>query len=116
MDLKFNPVPRPVLEMGSQQFKCTDPSLIIKKLFNGMPPARGASTLSREEGVVLALAKRATSRGGKGKGLYDRTLSEPTAAGMLAAHTYRNIAHKCVVHSAKATLQAMRKHMERTNH
>ena len=78
-------------------------------MFNGMPPARGASTLSREEGIVLALAKRATIKGGKGKGLYDRTLDGSTAAGVQAAHTYRSIAYKCVVHSAKATLQAMGK-------
>ena len=81
-----------------------------------MPPARGASALPREEGVGLALAKGATGRGGKGKGLYDRALDESAAAGMLAAHTHRNAAHRRAAYSAKATLQAMGKRMGRTDH
>ena len=116
MDPKFNPTPRVILRRGKENFKCTDPCRILKKLFNGSPPARGGSTLSREEGLVLALARRATRKGGPGYGAYDQTLLESTAAGMLAAHTYRNVAHKCIVFSARATLQAMRTHQDRTNH
>ena len=117
LDQEFAPVPRAALNLGDQPYRATDPKLICKKLFeDGAPPVRGGSVLSKEEGLVIALARRATLRGGKGMGAFDQTLFDSAAAGMVSAHTYRNIAHTCIRFSAKATIQAMKRHRDRSNH
>ena len=72
--------------------------------------------MSKGEGLIIALARQATLRGGKGMGAFDQTLFDAAAAGMVPLHTYRNIAHACIKHSARATIQATRRHQDRANH
>ena len=115
LDPKHAPVPRPALGLGSQPFNCTQPDTILKALFNGAPPGRGRSRLSREEGLVLMLSSRATA-GVKGIKAFDRTYSDKAAAGLLASHTYRDLAHQCIKYSARSACQAMEKHRDRTIH
>ena len=113
LDPKNAPTPRPALGIGSKPYDCTHPDRILEALFGGVPPGRGSSRLSREEGLVLRLAARATARSGKGRKAFDRTLTDSAAAGMLASHTYRDIAHACIVGTARSALQAMEKHRDR---
>jgi hypothetical protein len=115
LDPKNAPAPRLALGIGSKPYDCTHPDTILKALFNGAPPGRGKSRLSREEGLVLRLAARATASGGKGRKAFDRTLTDSAAAGMLASHTYRDIAHSCIVGTARSVIQAMEKHRDRTH-
>ena len=77
---------------------------------------RGGSVLSKEGGLIIALARRAALRGGKGMGAFDQTLFDAAAAGIVPPHTYRNIAHACIRHSARATVQAMDRYQGRANH
>ena len=66
--------------------------------------------MSREEGLILSLAQLATQAGGQGTKCFDATLCDSSAAGMLAAQVYRNIAHKCIVHGARSVQTAMWAH------
>ena len=45
-------------------------------------------------------------------GLFDRTLKQSTARGMLAAQVYREIAHACVVGSARAARASVKRHRQ----
>ena len=109
MDTGYHPTPRPILgHPTGHQFKSTDPGRLFKKLFDsGGAPARGGTKLSKEEGLIIALAKKASDARGGGIGAFDATLQTNSAAGLLAAHTYRDIAHQSIVYSARATLQAI---------
>ena len=48
--------------------------------------------------------------------IVDQTLFGAAAAGIVPSHTYRNIAHACIRHSARATVQAMNRYQGRANH
>ena len=107
--------------MPSSLFTCTTIIYIsIKNKFfkstKGVPPTRGRSRLSREEGLVLTLARLTTKGKGQGIKAFDATLGDSVAAGMLAAQVYRHIAHKCIVNSARGAKKAMREHAERSSH
>jgi hypothetical protein len=116
-DLDFAPIPHPRLRLGNDPYRATNPRTISKSLFpEGSPPVRGGSVLSKEEGLIIALARRATLKSGRGIGAFDQTLFDVAAAGMLTTHTYRNVAHACIRHSARATIQAMKRHRARANH
>ena len=120
MDANFHPQPHRKHEYApGQSYKSTQPAAVLKSIFKptkGIPPARGRSRLSREEGLVLALARLATKRDGQGIKAFDATLGDSVAAGMLAAQVYRHVAHKCIVNSARGAKKAMRSHAERSSH
>ena len=61
------------------------------------------------------LPSRATA-GVKGIKAFDRTYSDKAAAGLLASHTYRDLAHQCIKYTARSACQAMEKHRDRTIH
>ena len=93
--------------------KSTPPRSLNKKLFGKAAPARGKTALSVEQGLIIKLAACATDVKRKGAvGLFDRTLRESTARGMLAAQVYREIAHACIVHSARAARASMKRHSQ----
>ena len=45
-------------------------------------------------------------------GLFDQTLRQSTARGMLAAQVYREIAHACIVRSARAARASAKRHRQ----
>ena len=120
MDANFQPKPhRKHGYAPDQSYKSTQPMAVLKSIFRstkGVPPTRGRSRLSREEGLVLTLARLATKGGEQGIKAFDATLGDSVAAGMLAAQVYRHIAHKCIVYSARGAKKTMREHAERSSH
>ena len=74
LDQGFAPIPHPRLGLGNDPYRATNPKLISKTLFTeGAPPVRGGPVLSKGEGLTIALARRATLKGGKGVGAFDQT-------------------------------------------
>ena len=93
--------------------KSTLPRRLNKKLFGKAPPARGKTALSVEQGLIIKLAACATDVTRVGTiGLFDRTLKQSTARGMLAAQVYREIAHVCIVRSARAARASVKRHRQ----
>ena len=72
------------------------------------PPTRGTLALSVEEGLLRKLARSATEHNAAGTGIMDATVSPATAAGMLAAQTYRRIAYHAIRARARASLASLR--------
>ena len=91
----------------------TLPMMLNKKLFGKAPPARGKTALSVEQGLIIKLAACATDVTRIGTiGLFDQTLRQSTARGMLAAQVYREIAHACIVRSARAARASVKRHRQ----
>ena len=90
--------------------------MIFKAVFgtDGKPKARGNTVLSCEEGLVIKLARLATHQ--RRVGALDATLTHKAAAGMLAAQTYRRLAHACMVHGARGARKGMARHREGVFH
>ena len=120
MDTSFQPKPYYWHGYGpDRNYNSTEPREVLEAIFKrtkGTPPARGNSRMSREEGLILSLAQLATQAGGQGTQCFDATLSDSSAAGMLAAQVYRNIAHKCIVQGARSVQTAMWSHDSKATH
>ena len=64
MDTNYHPAPRPKPGHTTGPWISTEPGRIFKKLFtSGSAPARGGTTLSKEEGLIIKLAKRKHAAG-----------------------------------------------------
>jgi hypothetical protein len=67
---------------------------------------RGTVRLSVEEGFIHKTAHLGVIRLRGGTGAFDATLSQNSAAGMLINQIYREIAHSCILHTARATVSS----------
>ena len=93
--------------------KSTRPRTLNKKLFGKAPLARGKTALSVEQGPIIKLVACATDVTRIGAiGLFDQTLRQSTAKGVLAVQVYRKIAHACIVRSARAARASVKRHRQ----
>ena len=91
-------------------FSSTQPKTTFSTIFDDdSPPRRGRSRLSCEEGLIIRLSKLATDPEGNGFKPFNLLNRHSASAGMLARQTYRKLARVCIIHSARATLKAMRR-------
>lgn len=113
-DDEFDPAVGPP-RGGKLVHASTPPRALNKKLFGGAPPARGKTALSVEQGLTIKLAACATDVSRTGAiGLFDRTLRHSAAKGVLAAqvYMYREIAHACIVRTARAARASVKRHRQ----
>ena len=97
--------------------QCTDPKAAFKTLFDhGVPPRRGGTKLSCEEGLIIRLSKLATAEDGNGRKPFNRWIAPAAAAGLLTSETYRRVARACIVRTARSALKSMRRHRRRRAH
>ena len=91
-------------------FASAQPKAAFAAIFDGgNSPQRGGSHLSCEEGLIIRLSKLATDPEGDGFKPFNILNEHSVSAGMLARQTYRKLARVCIIHSARATLKAMRR-------
>ena len=78
----------------------------LSQIFGGNPPVRGQIPLSAEEGLLQRLARK-TAR--DTDNIFDQTLSEFSASGLLLNQLYQRIAWQSIKGSPRETLTALRR-------
>ena len=81
---------------------------------DGKAPQVGQLEISVEEGVIQKLSRRVVADAPVGGcKLLDATLSEDAATGLLVNQTYALIAANCILLSAQAAVQTIRRNVQR---
>ena len=88
--------------------KGLDPKATLSHFYENpsAPPMRGTVRLSVEEGFIHKTTRLGVNRLRGGTGAFDATLSQNSAAGMLINQTFREVAHSCILHTARATVSS----------
>ena len=79
----------------------------------GIPPARGYTQVSIEAGVVQKLCRSITQENHQGRGAFDATLQDSSAAGMYVNQTMAFISYYAIRGTARAAIRAMQQHQEK---
>ena len=95
--------------------KGLDPQAGLRAVFeDGKAPQVGQLEISVEEGMIQKLSRRVVADASVGGcKLLDATLTEDAATGLLVNQTYALIAANCILSSAQAAVQTIRRNVQR---
>lgn len=105
----------PIVHTQNDAFIPQDPKLLrahqnmIEQVANQSSFGKhGSRPISYEEHIIRKWSRAATDTKSGGMGLYDTTLSLDRAAGLVTAHTFRQLAFNAIKHTTNAVVDSIR--------